>query len=121
MHNTSHPPQHVTPPRSQIFLLDNSSKVILVDPLADTAEAVCARFAKKMGFQDPEVAGSYFQLYKSADGVTIDAPLAPTEQVWQAQRGCSKLIYMLQIFMNSLDTTDDPKVREREREREGAL
>ena len=82
---------------------------------------MCARFAKKMGFQDPEVAGSYFQLYKSADGVTIDAPLAPTEQVWQAQRGCSKLIYMLQIFMNSLDTTDDPKVRERERERERAL
>ena len=52
----------------------------------------------------------YFQLYKSNDGVTVDAPLAATEQVWQAQRGTSKLIYMLQIFMNSLDTTDDPKL-----------
>ena len=83
----------------KIYFLDNSSKMLMVDPGVSAGE-VCEMIAGRLNFADGgENASRYFALFESVDGAIPRRALGKSEVVLNVQHGCAKIIYMMKLFM----------------------
>jgi hypothetical protein len=83
----------------KLYFLDNSSKMLMVDPEISAGE-VCDMIAGRMGFADGgENSSRYFALFESVNGSIPRRALGRSEVVLNVQHGCAKIIYMMKLFM----------------------
>lgn len=72
----------------EVFFLDNSFKTFHVPALIKENELTLL-ICQKLGFASPESEGYFFGLVESTQGLTLDRPLAKTEEVgilsWQVR------------------------------------
>lgn len=64
----------------EVFFLDNSFKTFHVPVLTKESELTLL-ICEKLGFARPESEGYFFGLVESTQGLTLDRPLAKTEEV----------------------------------------
>ena len=85
----------------KVYFLDNSSKMLMVDPGISAGE-VCEMIAGRLNYADGgENSSRYFALFESVDGAIPRRALGRSEVVLNVQHGCAKIIYMMKLFMPS--------------------
>eukprot|EP00948_MAST-09A_sp_MAST-9A-sp1_P002914 g2914.t1 len=93
----------------RIFLLDGSSKTLLVHT-DTTVQEVCAVMCRKLGFKNQAAAKTYFSIFSSKDGNKVDRPLPEKALVYEEQQVNAKLFYMVKLFLDSSLESTDPKI-----------
>mmetsp|Transcript_17423 Transcript_17423/g.66359 ORF Transcript_17423/g.66359 Transcript_17423/m.66359 type:complete len:428 (-) Transcript_17423:604-1887(-) len=98
----------------RVFMLENSSKVLLADSCS-TAEDVCFAMAEKLDFENAEDLAMLFALYDCVDGAKMTRCIEP-EEILQAvineweEPSRHQLVFMIKLFVDDLLQSVDDRV-----------
>uniref|UniRef100_A0A7S1U3J7 FERM domain-containing protein n=1 Tax=Phaeomonas parva TaxID=124430 RepID=A0A7S1U3J7_9STRA len=98
----------------RVYMLDNSSKVLLADSQT-TAEDICFAVAEKLDFEDVDDMAPLFALFDCLDGAVLTRHLVPEEPIEAAMKAWDdperhQLVFMIKLYVDDLLHSNDEKI-----------